>query len=101
MILGIESLRRFDVWLSTLRDTHGRELIQKRLLKIQIQQKMVGDTRYVGDGVFEMRFFTGPGYRIYATKRHGHLLLLLAGGTKGSQARDIAEAKRLAKELET
>jgi putative addiction module killer protein len=100
MILGIESLGRFDVWLSTLRDTRGRELIQKRLLQIQIQKKMAGDTRYIGDRVFEMRFFVGPGYRVYATKRHNHLLLLLAGGTKRTQRRDIAEAKRLAKEIE-
>jgi putative addiction module killer protein len=62
-----------------------------------------GDTRPVGDGVSELRFSFGPGYRIYYTRRQndGTLIILLAGGDKGSQRRDISLAKQLAAKLLT
>jgi putative addiction module killer protein len=99
MVLGIAKTPRFVVWFSRLKDEQGRRAIRSRLRKIELYQRMIGDTKNLGGGVIEMRFFTGPGYRIYATRSKGRLLILMAGGTKGSQIRDIAEAKRLAKEI--
>jgi putative addiction module killer protein len=57
-----------------------------------------GDVAPVGDGVSEMRIHFGPGYRVYYVNRGGELILLLCGGDKSSQARDIQAAKRLARE---
>jgi len=58
-----------------------------------------GDTKSVGSGVYELRLFTGPGYRIYHTIKNGAIVLLLVGGDKSSQERDISKAKELAKTL--
>ncbi|MCI1902418.1 MAG: addiction module killer protein [Bifidobacteriaceae bacterium] len=66
---------------------------------IQKQQRLIRDYRHLGGGIYEMRFFTGPGYRVSASMQEGHILLLLAGGTKKHQSRDIAEARALAKEF--
>ena len=59
-----------------------------------------GDAKPVGDGVHELRMTFGPGYRVYFTRRGERIILLLCGGDKGSQARDVARAKLLAAELE-
>jgi putative addiction module killer protein len=58
----------------------------------------LGDTKSVGDGVSEMRVFYGPGVRLYFTRRHRILIIMLAGGEKSSQAADIKRAQKLAKE---
>ena len=58
-----------------------------------------GDTKTIGGGVGELRIDFGPGYRLYFTRRGQEVVILLCGGDKGSQARDIARAKQLAKEL--
>jgi putative addiction module killer protein len=55
-----------------------------------------GDTKTLGDGVYEMRFFLGPGYRLYYTIRNGVIILLLLGGDKSSQEKDIHMAKKIA-----
>lgn len=59
-----------------------------------------GDAKAVGGGVSELRFTVGPGYRVYFTKRGNLVVLLLCGGDKGSQSRDIEKAKAMAKEIE-
>ena len=58
----------------------------------------MGDTKPVGDGVSEMRIDYGPGYRVYFTRSGSVVVILLCGGHKGSQGRDIEEAKRIARE---
>lgn len=88
----------FSGWLSGLRDTIGRALILKRVDRIALGN--FGDHKSVGGGVSELRLAFGPGYRIYYTRRGETVVILLCGGEKGSQSRDIELAKRMAKEIE-
>ena len=69
-----------------------------RLRKAQLGN--LGDVKAVGEGVFEMREFFGPGWRMYYTQRGNVLIVMLGGGDKATQSTDIAAAKRLAKTLE-
>ena len=62
----------------------------------RMQNGNVGDAKPVGDGVFELRFNFGPGYRVYYTERGDEIIILLAGGDKSTQQSDIEAAKRLA-----
>lgn len=66
----------------------------------RLERGNFGDVKSVGDGVRELRIAHGPGYRLYFAERDGTVVLLLCGGDKGSQARDIRAAKRLAAETE-
>ena len=59
----------------------------------------LGDCKVIGSGIREMRIHTGPGYRVYFVQKKQVILLLLCGGSKASQARDIARAKKIAQEL--
>ena len=76
----------------------ARIRIDDRLLRLASGH--AGDTKSVGDGVLELRLYFGPGYRVYYTWHGERLVLLLTGGDKGSQSRDIAKAKRLAREVQ-
>lgn len=86
----------FAKWESKLRDKRARTIIAARLMRLAAG--LPGDVEAVGDGVSELRIHHGPGYRIYFQKRGSVLIVLLCGGDKGSQPRDIALAKTLAKE---
>jgi putative addiction module killer protein len=88
----------FRDWLNGLRDRKARLRIDDRLKRLAGGN--TGDTKPVGEGVQELRLHFGPGYRIYYIWRDGVLIILLNGGDKGSQRRDIALAKRLAKEAD-
>ena len=81
----------FAQWYATIQDRNTRNRIQKRLDRLE--DGNFGDCRSVGAGVFEMRFRFGPGYRIYFGEVDNTIVLLLCGGTKSSQTRDIARAK--------
>jgi len=81
----------FAVWLDRLRDGQARAQIQRRLARVRLG--LLGDCKAVGDGVYEMRIDTGPGYRIYFAQVGRAVVLLLCGGDKGSQAADLAKAK--------
>ena len=96
----LEVLRtvEFIEWLTGLRDIQARARIAKRIDRIA--QGNFGDARSVGDGVSELRFDFGPGYRIYYARRGDVVLILLCGGDKDSQARDIERAKIMAREIE-
>lgn len=95
--VSLEQSAEFARWLKSLRDLDGRARILKRLRRLGDGQ--FGDVKPVGDGVHELRMFFGPGYRVYFLQRGSTVIVLLAGGDKDSQARDIARAKALAKEL--
>ena len=86
----------FDRWLSRLRDRQAVNRIVARLLAAE--DGHFGDVRTVGGGVSEMRIQYGPGYRVYFITRGAELIILLCGGDKDSQRRDIERAKRMATE---
>ena len=86
----------FTRWLAGLKDRMTRARLQARLRKATLGN--LGDVKAVGDGVFEMREFFGPGWRMYYVESSGALLVMLGGGDKSSQVQDIERAKQLAKE---
>ena len=86
----------FDRWLGRLRDRQAVNRIVARLLAAE--DGHLGDVRSVGGGVTEMRIQHGPGYRIYFITRTAELIVLLRGGDKDSQRRDIERAKKMATE---
>lgn len=88
----------FAEWMRKLRDLQGRAVVARRIERMAAGN--FGDHKSVGDGVSELRVPVGPGYRVYYTLRGGEIVVLLCGGDKGSQRRDIARAKSLAKNLE-
>jgi putative addiction module killer protein len=84
-------------WINALRDRAGRARIQVRVDRLVYGNP--GQSRTLTDGVSELKIDFGPGYRVYFTERDGDLIVLLAGGDKSSQSRDIELAIRLAKNL--
>lgn len=88
----------FSRWLAELRDMKTRVRLVARLRKAT--QGNLGDVKPVGDGVWEMREFFGPGWRMYYIQRGKVLLVMLGGGDKSSQPRDIAAAQAMAKGME-
>ena len=87
----------FDAWLSGLKDNAGRARIVHRIRSAE--QGNFGDCKAVGEGVSEMRIHVGPGYRTYFTRRAEVVYLLLVGGNKSSQKRDIKRAIEMARTL--
>ncbi len=87
----------FDTWLSALKDKVGRARIVHRIRSAE--HGNFADCKPVGEGVFEMRVHVGPGYRVYYTRRGEVLYLLLLGGDKSSQKRDIQRAIDMEREL--
>ena len=90
----IKKMPEFDRWLDHVRDRPTRMRLLRRLEKVQ--RGLMGDVNPVGDGVYEMREFFGPGWRMYYIQRREMVIIMLGGGDKSSQAKDIAAAKALA-----
>ena len=88
----------FDEWLHRLRDAKAKARILARITSATYGN--FGDCKPVGNGVSEMRVHVGPGYRLYFTRQGKTVYLLLCGGDKSTQDRDIERAKALAQELE-
>jgi putative addiction module killer protein len=88
----------FDAWLSGLKDKVGRARIAHRIRSAE--QGNFGDCEVVGEGVSEMRIHVGPGYRAYFTRRAEVVYLLLLGGDKSSQKRNIRRAIEMARALD-
>ena len=89
---------QFDNWLSALKDKIGRARIIHRIRSAE--HGNFGDCEPVGEGVSEMRIHVGPGYRVYYTRRGEVIYLLLLGGDKSSQKRDIKRAIEMARTLD-
>jgi putative addiction module killer protein len=96
-MVEIIKTEQYSQWLDNLFDTKVRARIQARIERLAWGHP--GDTKPVGEKVFEMRVDFGPGYRIYYTKKGVKLVILLIGGNKSTQSRDIKVAHRLAKNL--
>ena len=80
----------FREWLEALRDTNSRAKIRVRLDRARLGN--LGDHKHLGEGVWELGLDCGPGYRVYFAKEENRLILLLIGGDKDTQRRDIAQA---------
>ena len=87
----------FDRWYDGLRDRQGRARIAARLRRVELGN--FGDVKPVGSGVSELRIDYGPGYRVYLTQRGLEVVILLAGGDKRTQSKDIEAAIEMAKQL--
>lgn len=96
--MDIKKTAEFDRWFRRMKDKPARAAMQARIKRIGLHGVLVGDWKPVGDGVVELRFSQGPGYRIYLAMGERSWILLLAGGDKSTQRRDIDRAKRLASE---
>lgn len=81
----------FNDWLLGLRDSRARARVRTRLDRASLGN--LGDYASVGEGVFELRIFYGPGYRVYYSMETDRVMLLLIGGTKDTQSRDIQSAR--------
>jgi putative addiction module killer protein len=96
-MIEIRQTEVFAKWFRALRDPQTRARIQVRIDRLQLD--LPGDVKPVGEGVSEMRIDYGPGYRVYFMRRRKEWILLLAGGDKRTQARDIHQAIRLSHDL--
>jgi putative addiction module killer protein len=98
--MGVEVRKTavFSRWMAGLRDHRARAKIAARIDRLALDNP--GDVEPVGEGVSELRIHYGPGYRVYFVRRGGTLIILLCGGDKNTQAKDIRAAKDLAVELE-
>ena len=93
----IKETGQFKTWLAGLKDLRARSRIVARI--VRAGQGNLGDCEPVGDGVSEMRIAYGPGYRVYFAREGEITYLLLCGGNKSSQARDILAARELWRQL--
>jgi putative addiction module killer protein len=96
-VIEVRKTDVFAQWLDGLRDLKARARVQARIERLAGGNP--GDVEPVGEGVSELRIGYGPGYRVYFKRRGQELIILLAGGDKSSQARDIKTALRLARKL--
>lgn len=97
IVYSVLKTDEFDRWLRKLRDERAKARIAARIRSAE--HGNLGDISPVGAGVSEMRVHYGPGYRVYFTLRGRELVILLIGGDKSSQRKDIEKAKALAAEL--
>nr|WP_176022782.1 type II toxin-antitoxin system RelE/ParE family toxin [Brucella pseudintermedia] len=96
-MIEVRQTTSFAKWLDELRDTNARLRIVARIRRMELGNP--GDVKSVGEGVSEMRITYGPGYRVYFVSMGTTIVVLLCGGDKSSQGRDIALAKQMAKEI--
>ena len=94
----VRKTENFAKWLDGLRDIHARARVQVRIERLATGNP--GDVKPVGEAVSELRINYGPGYRVNYTMRGRELVILLAGGDKRTQAKDINTALRLARNLQ-
>ena len=96
-MLQIQQTETYAKWFAGLRDRVARARLDIRIRRLSLGN--AGDAKPVGEGISEMRVDHGPGYRVYFIQRGEVVIVLLAGGNKSTQNRDIRNAKALAKDL--
>ena len=96
-MIEIRQTRTFTKWIKGLADRRAKLALAKRIDRLGYGY--MGDAKLVGGGITELRLHIGPGYRVYFTQIGDAIVVLLCGGDKGSQARDIVRAKALMNEL--
>ena len=96
-MVEIQETHEFSRWFDHLKDVQARARIQVRIDRLGLGYP--GDAKPVGEGVSEMRIDAGPGYRVYYIQRGNTLIVLLAGGDKKTQGKDIETALKLARNL--
>ena len=96
-MLEVRKTENFVHWLDSLRDIRARALVQVRIERLAAGNP--GDVEPVGEGVSELRIDYGPGYRVYFKKQGRQLVIILAGGDKRTQDKDIKAALQLARNL--
>ena len=87
----------FEEWLDSLRDKKSQAIVLERLNRVRLGN--FGDCRHLGEGVYELRIHYGPGYRVYFGELDEVIVILLCGGTKGTQKLDIKKARGYWQEL--
>jgi putative addiction module killer protein len=96
-MIEVTQTLEFETWLTNLRDRMAKAAIAGRIERLAFG--LMGDVKPVGEGVSELRVHVGPGYRVYIAQRGERVIVVLCGGDKGSQSRDIEKAKALARGL--
>jgi len=97
LLMRIQMTEVYRDWIDSLKDRTGRARVQVRVDRLAHGNP--GNFRALTDGVIELKIDVGPGYRVYYTERAGVLIILLAGGDKSSQTKDIQRAIALARSL--
>lgn len=97
-MIEIRQTATYAAWFAALKDRQARTRIDVRIRRLSLGNP--GDVKPVGEGVSELRIDYGPGYRVYFIQRGTALIVLLAGGDKATQQRDIDSAKALARDLQ-
>ena len=97
-MITVRETENFQNWIRNLKDRIAQSIITARIRRISVGN--FGDSKSVGDNVFELRIDYGPGYRVYFIQREQEIVILLCGGDKSTQIRDIETAKRIAKNLQ-
>ena len=95
-MIELKQTQTYEKWESRLRDNRAKTIIASRLMRLA--EGLSGDVEPVGEGISELRIHYGPGYRIYFQRRGNLIVVLLCGGDKSTQTRDIAAARKLANE---
>jgi putative addiction module killer protein len=95
--MTVETTRDFDLWLGNMRDGKTQKIIVKRVRMMELGN--LGKTRSVAGGVFEAKIRYGPGFRLYFVNRGAKIIVLLCGGDKSTQRRDIKKAIEMAKDV--
>ena len=93
----VKKSTHFDKWMNSLKDLRGKITIARRIERMR--NGNLGDVKSVGDGISELRITVGPAYRVYFTKLDNRLIVLLVGGDKSTQSKEIKKAKILLEEI--